>query len=241
MSLYKLIVFTGPKGAGKSSLIKSLFPELDVRFEEPSYYRDYMLTGGLAVREVAGRRDAIEVIMAAIAKWNINVGLLVVDSSRPLEGVAEPRFLAVIERAEKKALVANKVDEQGSQVAELEKFALEKGLEFFGVSTKTGLGIEELKKWIITGEKIVKTMPKPVPPPVPKPPLPIDLVPVVAKKTPDKSRLTQEELEVLELCDGKRSISEIAMKTGKSYGEIKKMIDKLMSLGFLETLKPKIT
>jgi hypothetical protein len=179
--------------------------------------------------------------MSAIAKWNINVGLLVVDSSRPLEGVAEPRFLAVIERAEKKALVANKVDEQGSQVAELGKFALEKGLEFFGVSTKTGVGIEELKKWITTGEKIVKTMPTPVPPPVPKPPLPIDLVPVVAKKTPDKSRLTQEELEVLELCDGKRSISEIAMKTGKSYGEIKKIVDKLMYLGYLETFKPKIT
>ncbi|MCI4409255.1 MAG: DUF742 domain-containing protein, partial [Thermofilum sp.] len=61
------------------------------------------------------------------------------------------------------------------------------------------------------------------------------------KKTPDKSRLTQEELEVLELCDGKRSVGEIAMKTGKSYGEIKKIIDKLLSLGYLETLKPKIT
>jgi len=101
------------------------------------------------------------------------------------------------------------------------------------------VGIEELKKWITTGEKIGKTMPKPVPPPVPKPPLPIDLVPVVAKKTPDKSRLTQEELEVLELCDGKRSISEIAFKTGKSYGDVKKIIDSLMVKGFIETLKTK--
>jgi len=239
MSLYKLIVFTGSKGSGKSSLIKALFPELDVRFDEPPYYRDYMLAGGLAVREIAGRKDTLEIITTVASRWNISVGLLVADSLRPIESIAEPLFLAVIGGAERKTLVANKIDEPQSRVQDLEKLASERGLEFFAVSSRTGEGVEDLKTWILTGERRVK--PKPLQPTILRPPYPVDLIPVVARKIPDKSRLTQEELEIFELCDGKRSMSEIALRTGRSYGDVKKIIDLLMAKGFIDTLKSKAT
>lgn len=246
MSLYKLVVFTGPKGSGKSSLIKALFPELSVRFDEPAYYRDYLASGGLAVREVASRAEALELVLTALARWRISVGVLVVDASKPIEGAVDPRFLMIIDRAERRCVVASKVDASETYVSEVRKLAQERGLELFAASPKTGAGIEDLKSWIITGQRREVPEAALAQARVAPPPLLVDLIPVPVRvthmyqKAPDRSMLTDEEREVLELCDGVRGIWEIAAMTGRSYGEVKKIVDSLVVKGFIATFKTKM-
>ncbi|ABL78599.1 GTPase domain-containing protein [Thermofilum pendens] len=239
MSLYKLVVFAGAKGSGKSSLIKALFPELDVRFDEPSYYRDYPLSGGVVVREVAGRHESLDVVSTIAGRWRISVGVLVADASQPFQRALEPKALVVVENAERKCLVAAKADSPyGDTVARLKGFAGERGFEFFAASVKDPGSIEELRLWVLEGRR--PEVRKPEQPRAVAPPVPVDLVPVPAPKAPGKGALSEEELAVFELCDGKRGLAEIARITGKSYGEVKRIADSLMTKGFIAGFKTRV-
>ena len=68
----EFIVFVGPKGSGKSSLMKALVPNLNVNFEEARYYRDYKVDDNLYFREVGGKMDAIDIVRLTLSLIHIS-------------------------------------------------------------------------------------------------------------------------------------------------------------------------
>lgn len=229
----------GPKGSGKSTLIKALFPELPVRFTEPPIYRVYEAGREVKVVEVPGRADAVRLLLAA-PPWKISVGLLLVDGSQ--QPKADPNLLPLVLAAPQKALVLAKLDLASLENVERARAEAHRlDLDFFAVSAATGQGIPELLEWIMTGAR-----PKPSEAPPPKaeervPALPVvDVVPVPTPKPPARATLTPEEEVVLKACDGRRSITEIARELGVSPATVKSVVDKLFSKGFIKELKPKV-
>uniref|UniRef100_A0A7C4BA53 Uncharacterized protein n=1 Tax=Thermofilum pendens TaxID=2269 RepID=A0A7C4BA53_THEPE len=231
----KVLVVAGPKGSGKSTLIKALFPELPVRFTEPPIYRVYEAGQGVRVVEVPGRADTVRLLLAA-PPWKISVGLLLVDSSQ--QPKADPGLLPLVLAAPQKALVLTKLDLASPESIELARAEAQRlDLDFFAVSATTGQGVPQLLEWITTGAK-------PKLPPLREerraPAPPVDVVPVPSPRPPARATLSPEEEAVLKACDGRKSITEIARELGASPAAVKSVVDKLFSKGFIKELKPKV-
>ncbi len=62
-------------------------------------------------------------------------------------------------------------------------------------------------------------------------------VPVPAELTPDVSALTKEELRVLVMCDGKRSLREIAELLGMPFSRVRLIAERLRALGYLKEIE----
>jgi len=62
-------------------------------------------------------------------------------------------------------------------------------------------------------------------------------VPVPAESTPDVSALTKEELRVLVMCDGKRSLREIAELLGMPFPRVRLIAERLRALGYLKEIE----
>jgi len=62
-------------------------------------------------------------------------------------------------------------------------------------------------------------------------------VPVPAELTPDVSALTKEELRVLVMCDGKRSLREIAELLGMPFPQVRLIAERLRALGYLKEIE----
>lgn len=234
----KVLLVAGPKGSGKSTLIKALFPELPVRFTEPPIYRVYEAGQGVKVVEVPGRADVVRLLLAA-PPWKVSVGLLLADGSQ--QPRADPELLPLVLAAPQKALVLTKLDLASPEAIERARAEAQKvDLDFFTVSATTGQGVPELLQWIMTGAR-----PKPPETPQPKveerraPVLLVDVVPVPSPRPP-RAALSPEEEVVLKACDGRKSIAEIAMELGTSPAAVKGVVDKLFSKGFIKELKPKV-
>jgi energy-coupling factor transporter ATP-binding protein EcfA2 len=234
----KVLLVAGPKGSGKSTLIKALFPELPVRFTEPPIYRVYEASQGVKVVEVPGRADVARLLLAA-PPWKVSVGLLLADGSQ--QPRADPELLPLVLAAPQKALVLTKLDLASPEAIERARAEAQKvDLDFFTVSATTGQGVPELLQWIMTGAR-----PKPPEAPQPKveerraPVLLVDVVPVPSPRPP-RAALSPEEEVVLKACDGRKSIAEIAMELGTSPAAVKGVVDKLFSKGFIKELKPKV-
>jgi energy-coupling factor transporter ATP-binding protein EcfA2 len=234
----KVLLVAGPKGSGKSTLIKALFPELPVRFTEPPIYRVYEASQGVKVVEVPGRADVVRLLLAA-PPWKVSVGLLLADGSQ--QPRADPELLPLVLAAPQKALVLTKLDLASPEAIERARAEAQKvDLDFFTVSATTGQGVPELLQWIMTGAR-----PKPPETPQPKveerraPVLLVDVVPVPSPRPP-RAALSPEEEVVLKACDGRKSIAEIAMELGTSPAAVKGVVDKLFSKGFIKELKPKV-
>lgn len=234
----KVLLVAGPKGSGKSTLIKALFPELPVRFTEPPIYRVYEAGQGVKVVEVPGRADVVRLLLAA-PPWKVSVGLLLADGSQ--QPRADPELLPLVLAAPQKALVLTKLDLASPEAIERARAEAQKvDLDFFTVSATTGQGVPELLQWIMTGAR-----PKPPETPQPKveerraPVLLADVVPVPSPRPP-RAALSPEEEVVLKACDGRKSITEIAMELGTSPAAVKGVVDKLFSKGFIKELKPKV-
>lgn len=234
----KVLLVAGPKGSGKSTLIKALFPELPVRFTEPPIYRVYEAGQGVKVVEVPGRADVVRLLLAA-PPWKVSVGLLLADGSQ--QPRADPELLPLVLAAPQKALVLTKLDLASPEAIERARAEAQKvDLDFFTVSATTGQGVPELLQWIMTGAR-----PKPPETPQPKveerraPVLLADVVPVPSPRPP-RAALSPEEEMVLKACNGRKSITEIAMELGTSPAAVKGVVDKLFSKGFIKELKPKV-
>ena len=234
----KVLLVAGPKGSGKSTLIKALFPELPVRFTEPPIYRVYEAGQGVKVVEVPGRADVARLLLAA-PPWKVSVGLLLADGSQ--QPRADPELLPLVLAAPQRALVLTKFDLASPETIERARAEAQKvDLSFFAVSATTGQGVPELLQWIMTGAR-----PKPPEAPQPKveerraPVLLADVVPVPSPRPP-RAALSPEEEVVLKACDGRKSIAEIAMELGTSPAAVKGVVDKLFSKGFIKELKPKV-
>ncbi|MEM4411372.1 MAG: hypothetical protein QXO66_00825 [Thermofilum sp.] len=236
----KVIVVAGPKGAGKSTLIKALFPELPVRFAEPFLYRVYETSKGCRIVEVQAKDEALRVLLAA-PPWRISVGIALVDATQQV--AVNPLVVSLFAEAPAKALVLNKADQAPPErVREAQREAERLGMEFFALSAASGQGVEELRAWIQTGERPRAAPPAPAPAPLAPPPsrtapFPVDLVPVPSGKEPRKGELSEEELRFLRACDGERSLSELASALGLPYGKAKSIVDKLFFTGYLRELR----
>ena len=252
-------------GVGKSSLISALFPGLKVDYKEPEYYKDYIVEERLYVREMSGKDETISILIPAMARWRVERAVAVFDLSnrRSLDwmdriiGLMKWEFL----------LVANKVDIDKKEVSpeEASLFAKERGVELFVVSALTGEGIEGLKRVLIGEIPVEKVVPledltKPVEEAalqaeetispleekkeelpsleeVPKLMFRRDLLPIPFKIPPDTEGLSDIEIRLFELIDGKKTASELARELGLDPRTIQIYLKKFYAEGRIKHLK----
>lgn len=230
MALQEVVLVVGAKGSGKSTLIKALFPELAVEPGEARPYRLYELGGGLHVAEVCGSPDALGALLLSRPAWKLLAALVLVD------GAAEPRVdgraLALASGAPARALVLTKADAAPPELVEETKaLAARVGFEFFAVSAAKGIGVGELRRWLagaLPAAPAARTLPAQR--------FRFDVIPVPAPGALEAGGLGGEELEVLKLCDGRRSAGEIARALGLPYGMVRGILDELRMRGYLQAL-----
>jgi len=230
VALQEVVLVVGAKGSGKSTLIKALFPELAVEPGEARPYRLYELGGGLHVAEVCGSPDALGALLLSKPAWKLLAALVLVD------GAAEPRVdgraLALASGAPARALVLTKADAAPPErVEETKALAARVGFEFFAVSAAKGIGVGELRRWLagaLPAAPAARTLPAQR--------FRFDVIPVPAPGALEAGGLGGEELEVLKLCDGRRSAGEIARALGLPYGRVRGILDELRMRGYLQAL-----
>jgi energy-coupling factor transporter ATP-binding protein EcfA2 len=230
VALQEVVLVVGAKGSGKSTLIKALFPELAVEPGEARPYRLYELGGGLHVAEVCGSPDALGALLLSKPAWKLLAALVLVD------GAAEPRVdgraLALASGAPARALVLTKADAAPPErVEEAKALAARVGFEFFAVSAAKGIGVGELRRWLAGALPAA-----PAARALPAQRFRFDVIPVPAPGALEAGGLGGEELEVLKLCDGRRSAGEIARALGLPYGRVRGILDELRMRGYLQAL-----
>jgi len=229
-----VIVVTGSRGSGKSTLIKALFPELDVDFSEVKLYRVYELASGLQVAEICGKPEALSELVLSRPSWQLYAGIVVVDGAHPPR--VDGRALALVAGAPRRALVMSKADVASrGRAREVETLARRFKFEFFPVSAVKGEGVEELKAWLL-GIEAPRRAAKEVASAEP----PFDVVPVLATFAATGVELSEEEKIVLKLCDGKRGVGEIARELGVPYGRVKMIVDRLYWKRYIRELRLKV-
>ncbi len=239
-----LIVFLGPKDSGKSSLIKAVFPELDVIESEPTYFRNYRYES-FTIREVSGRMEVVDFLRSASVLWDIDTAIIVADASN-LDSLREAyRMSPLVANSRRKALVLNKIDQAAEgAVKEGRKYAERLGCEYFPASCRTGEGISSLSSWI-RGVKVVA-------PPKPR----REIIPIPGAGIPklDERLYTDYELKVLmpgkdlddldrrilSLVDGERTAREIADTIGLTYHEMLARLRRLRAKGYIKDIKHRI-
>lgn len=228
--MQEVVLVVGAKGSGKSTLIKALFPELAVEAGEARPYRLYELGGGLHVAEVCGSPDALGALLLSRLAWKPLASLVLVDGAADLR--VDGRALALASGAPSRALVLTKVDAAPPERVEAAKaLAARVGFQFFAVSAAKGVGVEELRKWL---ERALPAALAARPPSVRR--FRFDVIPVPAPGALEAGGLSGEELEVLKLCDGRRSAWEIAQALGLPYGRVRGVIGGLRMRGYVQAL-----
>lgn len=236
-----VIAVTGSRGSGKSTLIKALFPELDVDFSEAKLYRLYELPSGLYVAEVCGKPEALGELVLSRPSWQLYAGLVLIDGAQPPR--VDGRALALVADAPRRALVMSKADVAAREwVIEAERLAHRFKFEFFPVSALRGEGVGELKAWLLGGEAPRELRPATAPQKVVErveavPPF--DIVPVPAPFAGVDAGLSEEEKLVLKLCDGARGLREIAEALGIPYGRVRAIVDRLYGRRYISSFKLK--
>ncbi len=219
----------GPPGSGKSTLIRALLPGVEV---DPSEARPYRLyeAHGLRVVEVCGKPEALGMMVIRRPPWELAAGLLLVDGTR--EQRVDGRAVALVAQAPRRALVLTKLDAADPGRVEAAKgLAGRLNFEFFAVSALKGLGMDELKRWLLGAAGV------PAAPPTPAPLPAVDVIPVPAPGALDAGWLSELERRVLSLCDGRRSVAEIARVLGLPYGVVKGLVDELHARRLIRDLR----
>ncbi|GEM_PF-1331840 len=214
----ELIVFAGDKGVGKTTLIKALFPKVEVDYSEPSFFRDYEVGGGVYAREVRGDPSVIEVLTHSVKAWRIRTALLVFDLSNRSSVFNLGRWHSLIPTGVKTVLVGNKADlaERNISDEEVDTISRRIGARYFIVSAKTGKGVDELARELaipvekeavrkVVGKEVGKKAQPPAPRVIRK-----DYLPIPHDFKPSLDGLSDIEIKILELVDGSRKASEIA-------------------------------
>ena len=242
----KIILFTGSKDSGKTTLIGKIFNIEKLSFEEPTYYKDYIIDHENVIREIAGRREVVNILRMVTRLWNIDRVIVVADASR-VSTIYESLEMSSIFNSDKKCLVLNKIDEADEKsISVAEQITKNRNIRLFMVSCKTGEGLKNLSLWIqeetIIAHKAQHTK---------------DIVPVPSAKIPLNIRpdmsieelrdiLPQNELDdidrqILSLIDGKRTVSNICKILSLSKFETAVRIRKLKNKGYIKELKIVIT
>jgi DNA-binding CsgD family transcriptional regulator len=235
MERREITPFLGLKGSGKSSLIAALFPDLEVNFKEPEYYRDYMISEWHYIREVSGKEETVRLLLPATSKWRVEKAVVVFDLSRRESlswamgtmSLLEWRFL----------LVGNKSDlpEREISLSEASSLAERRGARLFIVSALTGDGVEGLKRALI-GEIPPEEVRVP-PTPVPAPALRRDYLPIPLEHSPSTDGLSDVELRLLELIDGKRTALELSKELGVELRVVQIYLKRLHAKGKIKDLR----
>jgi len=228
--LQEVFLIVGAKGSGKTTLIKALFPGLEVDFSEKKPYRLYELPGGLHVAEVCGSPDSLGSLILSKPAWRLRAGLVLVDGATGVR--ADGRALALAAGAPLRAIVLTKADVSPPEhIEEARTLAARVGFEFFAVSTTKNLGIEKLRGWLAGTIPAVK--------PAAQPQwrhFRVDVIPIPLPGALDLGGLSGEEAEVMKLCDGRRSAGEIALALGMPYGKVRGVISALRMRGYVQAL-----
>lgn len=228
MKRREITPFLGLRGSGKSSIISALFPELEVNFEEPEYYRDYVVGEWGYIREVSGKEETIRLLLPATSKWKVERAVMIFDLSRresfswamvtmPLLGW---KFL----------LVGNKSDlpDRMVSLSEASSLAEREGTKLFIVSALTGYGVEELKRALM-GEIPLEEVPTPT--------LRRDYLPIPLEHPPSTDGLNEIEIKLLELIDGKKTAFELSQELGADIRTVQIYLKRLQAKGRIRSLK----
>lgn len=205
----RFIVFAGPKGSGKSTLIRQVLG-LSVVPDEPDYYRVYELRGNVVVAELSGRKEAQSVLSYILSRWNIEHAILVLDASRPRTIDEYDSFSEPLRLSKMKCVVLNKVDACSRDLIKcVEKVANTLNATFFATSCLTGEGIDALSSWL--GARVERPSETYVGRIVPslKQPYTYNI-----KRDSDRLGLTDMDLKILRLVDGKKDVDEISRALG---------------------------
>jgi len=248
MKRREIVPFFGMKGSGKSSLIAALFPGLQVDYKEPEYYKDYMVENRLYIREMSGKDETIRILLPAMSKWRVGRAIAVFDFSKKESLFWIDRIMPLVNW--NFLLIGNKSDISEKEVSleEASSLAESRGTKLFIVSTLTGEGIEELKRELL-GEAPVEsvtpfeevTAPKEdstpqqitVPTLVPRK----DYLPIPFKIPPDTEGLSEIEIQLFELIDGKRTAFELAEELGLDLRTVQIYLKKFHAEGRIKDLK----
>ncbi len=265
MERREILPFFGTDGVGKSSLISALFPSLQVDYKEPDYYKDYVVEERLYIREMSGKDETISILIPAMSKWRVDKAVAVFDLTKKESLAWIDRIMDLINW--NFVLVANKADLQEKEVSleEVSSYARNKGIKLFVVSASTGEGIDELRRALLGEAPVESVVPleeltKPVeevtpsveeagPPieeekeePVSQETIPTlaprkDYLPIPFKVPPDTEGLSDIEIMLFELIDGKKTAFELANELGLDYRTVQIYLKKFHAEGRIKDLR----
>lgn len=226
--MQEVVLVVGAKGSGKTTLLKALFPSLEVDFEERRPYRLYELPGSLYAAEVCASPDCLSSLLLSRPAWRLRAGLVLVDGAAEVR--VDGRALALASSAPLRALVLTKADAiPPERVEEARALAARFGFEFFAVSAAKNVGVDELRRWLSSAlpTGFAARLPRR---------LRVDVIPVPLPGALEAGGLSGEEVEVLKLCDGRRSASEIALLLGMPYGKVRGILCGLRMRGYVQAM-----
>jgi len=240
----EIIVFMGAKDVGKTTLINALFPSIAVDFKEPRFFRDYKLEEARYVREVCGSEDVLEILAYSISTWSIFAVMLVFDVTRKSTLYSLEKWHMLVPGGVKVFLVGNKIDLPDREVLEddIAELADKLGVKYYLVSAATGEGIDALKRDLL-GEK-VPVVEKTVKEEVAKEIAPVkastmkkEYLPIPLETTPSRAGLTELEIKILDLIDGRRSASDIARELGLTVHSVMVFLKRLHAKGKIKDIQ----
>ncbi len=248
----KIILFTGSKDSGKTTLIGKIFNIDELSFEEPTYYKDYILNEKTVVREIAGRIEVMNILHLVTRLWNIDRVVIVADASK-ISTIYESLDMSTIFNAEKRCLALNKIDIADKEALPIAReLAKDRNIEVFPVSCKTGQGIRNLALWL-QGKEIIpetksfqetlqrRTSHRKDIIPYPSGKIPLNIHPDMSidelRKLLPQRELNDIDRQILSLVDGKKTISQISKILKLSKFEIAVRIRKLKNKGYIRELK----
>ncbi len=200
----KFLVFTGPKGSGKTTLIRTLLG-IEAKTDEPSYYHSYSIGDDVYVVEIAGKPEALRLVQTVASRWEIDTALLVLDASSTISPREAFEYVRPVRHARRFAVILNKAETVSPQTRKTaEVMAHELKAATFTVSCKTGEGLPELSSWL--RESIPVEAPKRAGGVI----VPALLRPLEEIARDASLGLTDDELKILSLVDGQRDVKEIS-------------------------------
>lgn len=141
-----IISFFGARDSGKSSLIKALFPEIKVDFEEPIPVRNYFYKHNV-IREFSGKRPDLEFLKIK-SSWKIDVAVLLLDPTNKDSLSVLKSIESIWSKAWTKIVVVTKSKSATEDFLRMAKvFSEENGGTLYIIDLEDPNSLEELKNF----------------------------------------------------------------------------------------------